>query len=109
VRPVRVSAPRRPPRSPLFPYTTLFRSAGIEIGEYRVQGHHGLRWFLDTRRRAELEARACDPPRQVQPPEPNPMTHSPQLARADQDRKSTRLNSSHVKISYAVLCLKQKT
>src|SRR5207302_2559508 len=69
---------RRPPRSTLFPYTTLFRSpllpknfqrgllADIEL-HFRQQGCHGL-----------------------------------------EDRKSTRLNSSHVKISYAVFCLKKK-
>src|SRR5215469_17474205 len=73
---------RRPPRSTLFPYTTLFRSALL-------------------------------PPR----PEDHPMTTLPAgetLALAEdeaprlQDRKSTRLNSSHVEISYAVFCLKKK-
>src|SRR6266511_5539286 len=63
---------RRPPRSTLFPYTTLFRSLQI--------GHGGAERALDHR----------------------------VLAARDGDRKSTRLNSSHVKISYAVFCLKKK-
>src|SRR2546430_4910865 len=66
---------RRPPRSTLFPYTTLFRSQGIsECG-------HALHHALEPRRRLDL--------REV-------------------DRKSTRLNSSHSQISYAVFCLKKK-
>src|SRR5256885_9492111 len=65
---------RRPPRSTLFPYTTLFRSL------------HGRRRVRRGRRRAVLL-------RQVG---------------ARQDRKSTRLNSSHLVISYAVFCLKKK-
>src|SRR5690349_23611317 len=87
---------RRPPRSTLFPYTTLFRSL-----------------------RGEPEAHAHGPPR--------PLPDAPRLARRAlggalagartaraagqgdlQDRKSTRLNSSHVEISYAVFCLKKK-
>src|SRR3989442_5990152 len=83
---------RRPPRSTLFPYTTLFRSrpwrhvdrdglAGVDRGWRRRQlegwrGQHRVR-----RHRDEQE---------------------------HQDRKSTRLNSSHVRISYAVFCLKKK-
>src|SRR6266700_4292524 len=63
---------RRPPRSTLFPYTTLFRS----------------RAFLYTSMRPEC--------------------HSFRSGAHAQDRKSTRLNSSHVKISYAVFCLKKK-
>src|SRR6266702_5335974 len=64
---------RRPPRSTLFPYTTLFRSGGdVALG-------------------AVMRALYPDLPTDTQP-----------------DRKSTRLNSSHVAISYAVLCLKKK-
>src|SRR5215813_4248109 len=62
---------RRPPRSTLFPYTTLFRS---------------------PRRSSCLDAYVCDS----------------SLNGASRDRKSTRLNSSHVRISYAVFCLKKK-
>src|SRR5690554_7689712 len=65
---------RRPPRSTLFPYTTLFRSIPL-LDEFV----HGLPGSLQA---ARLEI---------------------------QDRKSTRLNSSHVRISYAVFCLKKKS
>src|SRR5689334_24214687 len=64
---------RRPPRSTLFPYTTLFRS----------------RWALLRAQKGVLRRRFCDP----------------DLG----DRKSTRLNSSHSSISYAVFCLKKKS
>src|SRR3712207_7419294 len=81
---------RRPPRSTLFPYTTLFRSVvamlGTEIAQARVECarlplrvvHDGLRGYRGAG------------------------------AVRDQDRKSTRLNSSHANISYAVFCLKKK-
>src|SRR2546422_4862188 len=77
---------RRPPRSTLFPYTTLFRSRearkGAPVG--RV-----------TRFAAAVQTVAEDP------------VEEPQLERSA-DRKSTRLNSSHGYISYAVFCLKKK-
>src|SRR5690349_25147572 len=66
---------RRPPRSTLFPYTTLFRSL--------PRGRSG------PSRRASADAETSLPPNR-------------------EDRKSTRLNSSHVEISYAVFCLKKK-
>src|SRR2546427_12752925 len=78
---------RRPPRSTLFPYTTLFRSyRDHRLRERPVQGLH---------RR------------------PEPAPGRPAVGRAsepppDRDRKSTRLNSSHSQISYAVFCLKKK-
>src|SRR2546430_12320683 len=73
---------RRPPRSTLFPYTTLFRSL-----QRFGQGRHGL---------AVLEPQLADlAPREVGNV-------------ATRDRKSTRLNSSHSQISYAVFCLKKK-
>src|SRR3989442_7533747 len=68
---------RRPPRSTLFPYTTLFRS----VGPLSAQ-HCGRRQWRGRPR--------------------------PDVARPRADRKSTRLNSSHVRISYAVFCLKKK-
>src|SRR3712207_7803705 len=74
---------RRPPRSTLFPYTTLFRSKGSftgavakHIGKFQEADHGTL--FLD------------------------------EVAEQRADRKSTRLNSSHANISYAVFCLKKK-
>src|SRR2546430_9125653 len=73
---------RRPPRSTLFPYTTLFRSA---------------------RARRATSAPLDRGPRSRRPPARVPPTRRP-----DRDRKSTRLNSSHSQISYAVFCLKKK-
>src|SRR5256885_8674509 len=74
---------RRPPRSTLFPYTTLFRSPAEDLPPTR-----GLaREFMDlTVTRAQYDA-----------------------VRGARDRKSTRLNSSHLVISYAVFCLKKKS
>src|SRR2546426_8027317 len=72
---------RRPPRSTLFPYTTLFRSSG--------------------RRRAPGGARAPRAAVDLRPPVQPDEEGTP-------DRKSTRLNSSHLVISYAVFCLKKK-
>src|SRR2546430_7496217 len=70
---------RRPPRSTLFPYTTLFRSSRFPPGSEQVVAvPHGLAGSAQSRRRTRL------------------------------DRKSTRLNSSHSQISYAVFCLKKK-
>src|SRR5439155_25205771 len=74
---------RRPRRSPLFPYTTLFRSAKV---------------------REAVDA-AFDPAGMTAA---FVITYKGQII-AERDRKSTRLNSSHVAISYAVLCLKKKT
>src|SRR3712207_8374466 len=90
---------RRPPRSTLFPYTTLFRSLG----------HPAQR----TRRRGPELRCAGHPPR----PELLGLGGVPEarqgggcawLRRRTGDRKSTRLNSSHANISYAVFCLKKK-
>src|SRR5690606_41558081 len=95
---------RRPPTATLFPYTTLFRSdeeepaaAGddrggqedgeAELGQARGDGHQLVR---DRRQPLDQD----DP-------------HAP-VGEPGLDRKSTRLNSSHVKISYAVFCLKKK-
>src|SRR5256886_13734017 len=93
---------RRPPRSTLFPYTTLFRSRGPH--QRRFGRHRGLAPHLDQARGHPVGARsrrdAADPRRQ-RPPGPHP-------GRDRRDRKSTRLNSSHSQISYAVFCLKKK-
>src|SRR3712207_7752339 len=84
---------RRPPRSTLFPYTTLFRSAVlaapqafVDAADDRMAVSRGAGLRLSRGREAE-----------------------PMRARRDgRDRKSTRLNSSHANISYAVFCLKKK-
>src|SRR3712207_7672775 len=75
---------RRPPRSTLFPYTTLFRSDLVE----HVLRHQRAQGVVDRLR---------------------PGRHLLALAAGQVDRKSTRLNSSHANISYAVFCLKKKT
>src|SRR2546427_8546447 len=81
---------RRPPRSTLFPYTTLFRS------RVRHLGYTSLSWpTLAEQPPKEAPAREKNVPRTV--------TRFPRA-----DRKSTRLNSSHSQISYAVFCLKKK-
>src|SRR2546426_3611885 len=92
---------RRPPRSTLFPYTTLFRSAGdaarrVRGLRERAPGAAGRR--RATRRPGGL-SRARD---QALPGTPRPRRDGVG------DRKSTRLNSSHLVISYAVFCLKKK-
>src|SRR2546426_6017346 len=81
---------RRPPRSTLFPYTTLFRSRPATLGELRrFAGRFGAAALID---RESPRFRALG-------------LH---VAGDSQDRKSTRLNSSHLVISYAVFCLKKK-
>src|SRR3712207_8807646 len=91
---------RRPPRSTLFPYTTLFRSrAALQSGERRRDGRRvfarrAAAGAFSERRRERSEGFG-------------------RIRRLDagdrhQDRKSTRLNSSHANISYAVFCLKKK-
>src|SRR5688572_31699319 len=84
---------RRPPRSTLFPYTTLFRSLGRRDRDRRRRERHVAR---DRSR----SARAVDRRVSSRP--------AARGAAAPQDRKSTRLNSSHSQISYAVFCLKKK-
>src|SRR2546421_3563226 len=72
---------RRPPRSTLFPYTTLFRSPSVRSAVQQAQNAGAQRGVCPMPRTAHLRRR---------------------------DRKSTRLNSSHDQISYAVFCLKKK-
>src|SRR2546422_2040363 len=79
---------RRPPRSTLFPYTTLFRSPELAVYVPREQGRAGVE------RGRERAHQRREHPREHQALKP--------------DRKSTRLNSSHGYISYAVFCLKKK-
>src|SRR5947199_3686013 len=79
---------RRPPRSTLVPYTTLFRSSHEPGGpRYFWVVEEFDRWFLDFLKRGD---------------------HAALLRECTLDRKSTRLNSSHLGISYAVFCLKKK-
>src|SRR3712207_7607658 len=92
---------RRPPRSTLFPYTTLFRSEGagglrtpcalssVSTASCRFDETHHL---IGEPRTADVQSRAS--------------LH--RLGAIHEDRKSTRLNSSHANISYAVFCLKKK-
>src|SRR3712207_7336058 len=89
---------RRPPRSTLFPYTTLFRSG--PAGELLVGGRDQT---VDAVRAVRLGQRV-DVARAVG----EDLRHL-LPARGRVDRKSTRLNSSHANISYAVFCLKKKT
>src|SRR3712207_8419509 len=91
---------RRPPRSTLFPYTTLFRSDGRAAGAEVL-----LRPRPRTGRDAEL-ADGGDP--RVGPQQERQQRRARIPVTHDVDRKSTRLNSSHANISYAVFCLKKK-
>src|SRR3712207_7404021 len=94
---------RRPPRSTLFPYRTLFRSQGpgLFVRGLALRGARpaGLVVRKGVRRLGE-EAAVDGPQLDVLP--------GGGVERAFQDRKSTRLNSSHANISYAVFCLKKK-
>src|SRR3712207_8154036 len=97
---------RRPPRSTLFPYTTLFRSRGLLSS---IPADHSQ----------ELIPISGFPPDPLDPPRGCPFTarcpHVMRICATEMpehttlDRKSTRLNSSHANISYAVFCLKKKT
>src|SRR3712207_7993263 len=99
---------RRPPRSTLFPYTTLFRSGvgPVRVEDVHVLHAHALQALVEARE--YMLARA--------PLAIGPGPHLVARLRGDdelvaigpEDRKSTRLNSSHANISYAVFCLKKK-
>src|SRR3712207_8088362 len=98
---------RRPPRSTLFPYTTLFRSRG---GKERGRGPRGPR---EERLRAPpaVDAGGVPPGWRRRPPGARPPPRDaadPAGGRRPADRKSTSLKSSHAKISEAVFCLKKK-
>src|SRR3989442_3308200 len=89
---------RRPPRSTLFPYTTLFRSdeafanyLALLFADSQKNPGRALRDWLERYRARLLEKRSGE-----------------DFSADARDRKSTRLNSSHVRISYAVFCLKKK-
>src|SRR5690349_22829044 len=88
---------RRPPRSTLFPYTTLFRSRRRDAIPRDAPREH-----IDREQQGDREDEALE--RQHD----DRIDAEPDQRRRGQDRKSTRLNSSHVEISYAVFCLKKK-
>src|SRR2546430_5154453 len=99
---------RRPPRSTLFPYTTLFRSSEVFgargedrmyecIFQRRAAGQRGGSRFQAKRRKRKENPRSTDD-----------LRHRALKIAKLPDRKSTRLNSSHSQISYAVFCLKKK-
>src|SRR5690606_41161963 len=91
---------RRPPCSTLFPYTTLFRSTQGTLRHLMPRLETDI---VDDERSeagiAHVQRGGCG----------IPLCLKRAVAHAEEDRKSTRLNSSHVKISYAVFCLKKKT
>src|SRR5689334_24763514 len=88
---------RRPPRSTLFPYTTLFRSTKPAISEREFGFGKEFAGFVGVHQRVQLNARYLVP-----------AAFDVLHGFIEQDRKSTRLNSSHSSISYAVFCLKKK-
>src|SRR3712207_8472787 len=95
---------RRPPRSTLFPYTTLFRSAGED--NRNVARMAALLAGLPVEVAGQTVNRLCGSGLQAI----NAAAHAIWADEGDVlDRKSTRLNSSHANISYAVFCLKKKT
>src|SRR5256885_8763506 len=87
---------RRPPRSTLFPYTTLFRSLSVTLDRDDVNCFGLMRVDVDDEAEVGRQVSADLLPRVAA------------VVRPHQDRKSTRLNSSHLVISYAVFCLKKK-
>src|SRR5437899_8790557 len=89
---------RRPPSSTLFPYTTLFRSLATEAADYLVRKGIPFRQAHDLVGKVLREAEKQNVP----------WTALPLGTLERIDRKSTRLNSSHLGISYAVFCLKKK-
>src|SRR5438105_11431731 len=95
---------RTPPRSTLFPYTTLFRSKSLdyELLAEAADGMHldGAKFHIQVQPDRKPVVRFVKPKEQI---EVTPTTE------VHLDRKSTRLNSSHEWISYAVFCLKKKT
>src|SRR3712207_8097140 len=98
---------RQPPRSTLFPYTTLFRSTKQGDGgiwRLPVGNQHPDRILEVMNVGADNPARDCEPP----PGSRSIILLSRMYTGKAEDRKSTRLNSSHDNISYAVFCLKKK-
>src|SRR3712207_7249900 len=97
---------RRPPRSTLFPYTTLFRSTTLPLAQRRELPRAVGADPLDSGGAADRGDLPGAPRRENRELLRDVRSHVAILPR--QDRKSTRLNSSHANISYAVFCLKKK-
>src|SRR5690606_40268604 len=101
--------PRSPPRPPPLPYTTLFRSARLRHSGYESRDSEGLyaaeHLPIDVIISPEAEVAQSIARRLVTP---GAFDIVPMAGGLVEDRKSTRLNSSHVKISYAVFCLRKK-
>src|SRR3712207_8467782 len=95
---------RRPPRSTLFPYTTLFRSQACAADRWHPNDHLPL-WTSCRRQDVLPRLRSASPECVRYPVATQQIAH---LIGTTGDRKSTRLNSSHANISYAVFCLKKK-
>src|SRR5689334_24618710 len=92
---------RRPPRSTLFPYTTLFRSGKLVSQRQLLQEVWGPEYHDEA---AYLRVHMANVRRKLEPEPGRPRYFFTEPG----DRKSTRLNSSHSSISYAVFCLKKK-
>src|SRR3712207_8370746 len=90
---------RRPPRSTLFPYTTLFRSFFLNVK---------LQWVKQAEQSCSVGNRNESPKTACLGASCGPIPAGCSLGQLLRDRKSTRLNSSHANISYAVFCLKKK-
>src|SRR3712207_8307058 len=96
---------RRPPRSTLFPYTTHFRARthgsffrrATPLAPQQAEGRPGPRAISEVRGYRQEATRTW-----------RPIIHQAQFLEPIEDRKSTRLNSSHANISYAVFCLKKQ-
>src|SRR5207253_11213513 len=104
---------RRPPTSTLFPYTTLFRSVepehvGAEQHRHQLQQRAEEPEIRDAHHGEPQHAIASQPFQAIHDLAHRVQPRRPGGDRDDRDRKSTRLNSSHVAISYAVFCLKKK-
>src|SRR5690349_22394002 len=98
---------RRPPRPPLFPYTTLFRSPNLALVTWYAAGLEAID-ISNPAQPGRLAEFRPDPLPSVTHEDPGLGGSAVEMWSYPIDRKSTRLNSSHVEISYAVFCLKKK-